>query len=126
MTEFYGVSLTMVMIDISLILVGFFIKKTKSAELIAGFDIKKDEKNKEFLADLFGRGLMLMGIISTIETLIFVVITNQSADYIVKRNTLIFITIIVLNIILGSSKLYYIMHKKKEIRLKNILKYKNS
>lgn len=115
MNEVYGISFTAVLIGVSLILVGAFIKKTKSAELISGYDVKKDSSNKEFLSEIFGNGMMLMGIISLISTLPYFIITKSATNEdVVGRNSVILMIVIILNIILITAKLYYLMNKKRK------------
>lgn len=113
MSELYGVTFTMLIIDISFLLIGFFIKKTKSAELISGFDINKDNDNKEFLAQLFGNGILLMGIISTMLTVAFFIMTRNATLDTVKSNALICILTMVLSIVFISGRLYYLMYRKR-------------
>ena len=86
MEEIYGVSFTMGIISISLILIGTLIKNTNSAELISGYDIELDSPNKEFLSKMFGNGMILMGIISTLFTVSYLLLTKGENNDGVRRN----------------------------------------
>ena len=114
MNELYGVTTVMIIMSISLFLVGIFIKKTNAAELISGYEEKKDGHNKEFLAKLFGNGIILMGIISSITTIVYYFISKGTDADILKRNGIIAIGTVILSAILISVKLYYIMLQKRK------------
>ncbi len=114
MNELYGSTIVMIIISISLFLVGIFIKKTNAAELISGYEEKKDNKNKEFLAKLFGNGIILMGVILSVTTIVYFFISKGTNPNIIKRNGAIAIGAFILSAILISAKLYYVMSKKRK------------
>lgn len=113
MSELYGVTFTVSIIGISLFVIGFFIKKTKSAELISGYESEKDYDSKDLIAEFFGNGMMLMGLISIILTIVYFFITRSIVSN-VKRNSVILISIVVINIVLISAKLYYMLENNRK------------
>lgn len=69
MNEFLGIMAVELIMGLSLIGVGFFVKKTRSGDLVSGFDPNLD--NKDELAILFGNGMMLTGIIILFAWIIY-------------------------------------------------------
>ncbi len=89
--------------------IGYVIKSTKCVEIISGYDSKLDDK--DFLADLFGKNMLILGLVEVFSTIVYTIIVIYTENY----NFPIYFTIAnILMLFFICFKMYYRIQKNRK------------
>ena len=108
-TEAIGCLIVISIMTIANIIIGLIIKRKKVVDIISGYDEKLD--NKEFIAELFGNHMIILGVIEIITSLVYVAVvilkpSKSVIEYYVFGNAIM--------VILVCAKIYYRMSKARK------------